>query len=98
MNHPLIESRCPLAEAVAIVGSQVKLAVVLEESQQTISNWLKYGIPADKRHSVAMKLERVTHGRVTRKCVCADDWQEMWPELADQGPSPDAGARVEELP
>lgn len=88
MNHPLIESDNPLADAVAYAGSQDKLAASIDESQQTISNWLKDGIPASKRHVVARKLERVTNGFVSRKRVCPDDWQEMWPELVDPGQQP----------
>ncbi|MGO4326758.1 transcriptional regulator [Cupriavidus sp. 2TAF22] len=73
----------PLDIAISIAGSQTKLAAELGVSQQNISNWVKSGIPQDKRPVIARKLERLTGGRVTRQMVCPDDWAEIWPELAD---------------
>lgn len=31
-------------------------------------------------------IERVTDGAITRREMCPDDWQRIWPELAEQQP------------
>lgn len=82
MAHVTNEPNSPLGIAVSLAGSQVKLAVLLGESQQNISNWMRNGIPGDKRALVAAKLERLYGQKVSRKMVCPDDWHLIWPELA----------------
>lgn len=84
MTNASAETANPIEIAIGLVGTQAKLAAALGESQQTISNWAKNGIPESKRVAVAPKLERITGGRVTRQVVCPDEWREIWPELADQ--------------
>lgn len=83
MTTDSTEASNPIEIALSIVGTQAKLATALRESQQTISNWRKNGIPESKRVAIAPKLERVTEGRVTRQAVCPDDWRDIWPELAE---------------
>ena len=41
-------------------------------------------VPA--RHGVAPK--RATASRLTRRELCPQDWQDIWPELADSQPNP----------
>lgn len=84
MTHAINEATSPLGIAVSLAGSQTKLAAQLDESQQNISNWLRNGIPADKRVLVAAKLEKLYGPQVTRKMVCPDEWQLIWPDLADK--------------
>ncbi|KUE88908.1 hypothetical protein ASL20_09815 [Cupriavidus necator] len=73
----------PIDVAIAFAGgSQAKLGEILGESQQTISNWVRHGIPKNKRIAVATKLERLTAGSICRKTICPDDWHLIWPELA----------------
>ncbi|MGO4304224.1 YdaS family helix-turn-helix protein [Cupriavidus sp. RAF12] len=81
MTHASTEAASPLGIAVSLAGSQTKLAESLNESQQNISNWLRNGIPGDKRAMVASKLERLYGERVGRKVICPDDWALIWPEL-----------------
>jgi DNA-binding transcriptional regulator YdaS (Cro superfamily) len=71
-----------IERAIAIAGSQSKLADAIGVTQQTISNWLKGGaIKAE--HCSAM--ERFTQGAVTRVQLRPNDWQGIWPELAAVG-------------
>jgi len=44
-------------------------------------------MPGEK---LCVAIERETNGAVTRKDLRPDDWQEIWPELAQQS-SPDTG-------
>ena len=53
-------------------------ATALSVSVQRLSNWTERGVPVDK----CVAVERATNGRVTRKDLRPDDWQEIWPELA----------------
>lgn len=36
---------------------------------------------------VCVSIERETHGQVTRKDLRPDDWQSIWPELAQTNPN-----------
>jgi len=40
--------------------------------------------PIPVRHMAA--IEAFTRGAVTRQSMCPDDWQRIWPELAEQQP------------
>lgn len=33
--------------------------------------------------ALAVRIEQGTSGHVTRRDLCPDDWQDIWPELAD---------------
>ena len=33
--------------------------------------------------ALAARIERGSNGNVTRRDLCPDDWQDIWPELAD---------------
>lgn len=37
---------------------------------------------------VCVSIERETHGQVTRKDLRPDDWQSIWPELANPNTTP----------
>ena len=51
-----------LTQVIALVGSHTTLAKTIGVSRQSISAWLRRGVPA--RHVIA--LERATGGKVTR--------------------------------
>lgn len=65
--------------AASTVGSQSKLAKLLGVSQQNISYWRAAGVPVE--HCAAIEI--ATEGAVTRRDLRPDDWQKIWPELAD---------------
>lgn len=53
-------------------------------SQPIMSGWVNGGSVPEKR---AVQIERATEGAVTRRDLRPDDWQEIWPELADLEPN-----------
>jgi len=59
-------------------GGTAKLAALMGESVQTVSNWRDRGIPVAK----CAQMEVVTGGAVTRIEMRPNDWHRIWPELA----------------
>lgn len=64
-------------------GTQGRLAKALGVSRVAIHLWAEEKRPVPVVRAVA--LERATGGEVTRQEVRPNDWQEFWPELAEQG-------------
>lgn len=69
-----------LKKACSIVGGQRALAKHLNVSCPTVNQWV-YGIRPVPFGRCA-EIERVTDGEVSRKDLCPDNWQTLWPELA----------------
>lgn len=70
-----------LDRAIEIVGGVSALAAALRTSQPRVSQWRKRGTLIDAKECVA--IERATAGAVTRRHLRPDDWQDIWPELAN---------------
>ena len=68
-----------IKRAEAIVGGRVALAAVCKVGSMAISQWKRRGVPIE--HCVV--IERATEGAVTRRDLRPDDWQAIWPELAE---------------
>ena len=76
-----------LQEACDLTGGQTALAKVLTEltgevvTQQRVRNWLfrDDDVPAE----FAPSIEQATFGQVTRRDLRPNDWQRIWPELAN---------------
>ncbi|MGU7780503.1 YdaS family helix-turn-helix protein [Burkholderia sp. PU8-34] len=62
--------------------TQAAFAGLLGVSQGLIYQWLTGRRPIAIDKCVA--IERATVGAVTRRDLRPDDWQEIWPELAQQ--------------
>ena len=83
LKHVRVYNRCmnSLRKAIAIAGSQRKIAEACMTRQSTVAQWVK-------RESVPAKycasIEQATDGAVTRQDLRPKDWQRIWPELADQ--------------
>lgn len=70
-----------LRKAIAIAGSQQKIAQACMTRQSTVAQWIKrQSVPPEYCASI----EQATNGEVTRKDLRPNDWQRIWPELADQ--------------
>ena len=70
--------------AARILGNQAILARALGVTPVTVGQWLK---PEQRtgRHvppKQCVRIEQLTDGQVTRRALRPDDWQEIWPELA----------------
>lgn len=63
-----------------MVGSQRALAQAVGLGQTAISNWIKRGSTVPAEHCAA--IETATAGAVTRRDLRPNDWQDIWPELA----------------
>lgn len=64
------------------VENSNRFAIRIGVPLPSISNWRhkKRPVPIDK----ALLIESATGGLVTRKELRPDDWQNLWPELAQQ--------------
>ena len=69
----------PLERACAEAGGMARLAAAIGQSPQTVWNWRTRGVPVI--HCAA--IEQATGGKVTRRDLRPEDWQRIWPELAD---------------
>lgn len=77
--------------AAGACGGLAKLAELMGESAQTVSNWRARGVPIQK----CAQLERATAGIVTRRDLRPNDWDRIWPELVDAEGAPAAPAAQE---
>lgn len=73
MNY--IQAACDAA------GGQAALAKAIHMSPVVVNQWVRGMRPVPVRHCWA--IERATSGAVTRRDLRPDDWQDIWPELAD---------------
>lgn len=71
-----------LDEAIAYMAGVGKLAGAIGVGQSVISNWRARGTLPDAIYCVA--IERATQGAVTRQDLRPDDWQKIWPEIAEK--------------
>lgn len=81
-----------IEKAARIVGSQSALAAELGVTKAAVWQWKDDGRKVPIEHCVA--IERATGGAVTRRELRPDDWQQIWPELAETArkakPTPEA--------
>lgn len=69
-----------LREYLSKVDTNAGLAKKLNVSPALVSQWRNgiRPIPFER----CPEIERVTDGQVSRKDLCPDNWQVLWPELA----------------
>lgn len=72
------------SEMIDRLGGTTAVAKLLNVKPPSVHGWRAGGIPDDKLIRLAPILERVTNGEVTRKDLRPDDWESIWPELAQQ--------------
>ena len=69
-----------------ILGGTFAVARVLNIKPPSVSDWRSANaIPDDKLVRLAVKIEGVTNSAITRQILFPDDWETIWPELAQQG-------------
>lgn len=73
-----------LDQAITLLGGVSKLAAALGVAQPVVSNWRARGTKPDPAHCVG--IERATQGAVSRRDLRPNDWQDIWPELAQPTP------------
>lgn len=65
-------------------GGQTLLAKALGIPPQLMYQWVREVRPVPIERCV--DIERATNGAVTRRDLRPDDWQRIWPELAEKEP------------
>lgn len=78
IRFPQFAEDHPIDTAARFVGGRSELATRLAVSVAAIGNWKVRGVPIEQ----CPRIERVTQGVVARKQLRPDDWQDIWPELA----------------
>lgn len=80
---PALTDQHPLDRAACLVGGRDALAGMLGVSRSAIGNWKAREVPEKQ----CVRIECITNGRVSRRDLRPDDWQDIWPELATQEPA-----------
>lgn len=78
MNKP---APSPVDRAIAAAGSATALAQLLQVSAAAVGQWKSGARPIPVRQCVA--IEAATSGAVSRRDLRPNDWQSIWPELAE---------------
>jgi len=68
----------PVDKAARLLGGRPAMAERLDVSVSAIGNWKTRGVP----YEVCPAIERLTDRQVMRYDLRPDDWEQMWPELA----------------
>ena len=69
-----------IEKAAELLGSQEALGALFGLQKAAVSNWKRIdSVPVE----YCARIEQATAGAVTRKDLRPDDWQAIWPELAE---------------
>lgn len=64
-----------------LLGGTAKVAKMCKCDNATISSWRKRGIPHGQLLFLAARIEKESHGLVTRQDLFPTSWHLVWPEL-----------------
>ena len=64
-----------------LLGGTGKVAKMCDVEPAAVSQWKIRGIPADKYMFLGAKIEKESHGLVTRQDLFPNNWYLIWPEL-----------------
>jgi len=64
-----------------LLGGTAKVAKMCKVDPAAVSNWRIRGIPADKFMFLGARIEKESHGLVTRQDIFPTTWHLVWPEL-----------------
>ena len=92
INIVRIEGEHALDLAARLVAGRLNLAQKLNVTVGAVGNWKVRGVPIEHCNAI----ERATQGIVTRRDLRPDDWQTIWPELA-QAPAQSAQVATESV-
>jgi DNA-binding transcriptional regulator YdaS (Cro superfamily) len=67
---------------IELLGGNTAVANLCGISPQAVADWKLKGIPHYRLVYLGAELERLSHGLVSRRDICPDKWQLIWPELA----------------
>lgn len=64
-----------------ILGGTAKVAKMCKCDDATVSTWRKRGIPSGPLMLLAARIEKESHGLVTRQDLFPNNFYLIWPEL-----------------
>jgi DNA-binding transcriptional regulator YdaS (Cro superfamily) len=64
-----------------LLGGTAKVARMCKIDSAAVSNWRIRGIPADKYMLLGARIEKASHGLVTRMDLFPKNYFLIWPEL-----------------
>ena len=80
-NNGGMEHISPIDKAAQVVGGLTKLAAMLGVAPPTVHEWKTRKRPVPVVRCVS--IVRASNGTVTLQDLRPDDWQDIWPELAN---------------
>ncbi len=66
---------------IKLLGGPTKVAALVGVSVPAVSMWKNSQIPQDKLVILAARLEKESHGLVSRKSLFPNTYKLIWPEL-----------------
>ena len=67
-----------------LLGGTGKVAKLCEVEPAAVSQWKKNGIPREQLLFLAARIEKESHGLVTRKDLFPNNFWLVWPELLEK--------------
>ena len=64
-----------------LLGGTTKVAKMCNVDPAAVSQWRKNGIPREQLLFLAARIEKESHGLVTRQDLFPNNWYLIWPEL-----------------
>jgi DNA-binding transcriptional regulator YdaS (Cro superfamily) len=64
-----------------LLGGTNKVARLCQVASTAVTQWRKNGIPRGKLLLLAARIEKESHGLVTRQDMFPGTWHLIWPEL-----------------
>lgn len=64
-----------------LLGGTTKVAKMCNVDPAAVSQWRKNGIPREQLLFLAARIEKESHGLVTRQDLFPTNWYLVWPEL-----------------
>ena len=64
-----------------LLGGTNKVARLCQVASTAVTQWRKNGIPRGKLLLLAARIEKESHGLVTRQDMFPGTWHLVWPEL-----------------
>lgn len=68
-------------EIISVLGGTSQVAKLCGVSPAAVAQWRHKGIPKDKLMLMGAQLEKVTHGKFSRKEHFPDNYKTIWTDL-----------------
>ena len=69
---------------IGILGGTNAVARMCKVASTAVTQWRKNGIPADRFLFLAARIEKESHGLVTRKDLFPNNFWLIWPEMLEK--------------